>query len=94
VLKELVDNSLDACETAGVPPEITVTVGDVGAGLERADALKEAIARGASTLMWSTQFVTNYDLTWHAGRGVWVTEDCSAFDGSRLYEYARGNDGA
>jgi DNA topoisomerase VI subunit B len=32
VLKELVDNSLDACETAGVPPEITVTVGDGGTG--------------------------------------------------------------
>jgi DNA topoisomerase VI subunit B len=32
VLKELVDNSLDACETAGVAPEITVTVGDGGTG--------------------------------------------------------------
>ena len=26
VLKELLDNALDACETAGVPPEITVTI--------------------------------------------------------------------
>lgn len=26
VIKELLDNALDACETAGVPPEITVTV--------------------------------------------------------------------
>jgi len=29
-LKELVDNALDACEEAGVPPEITVTVDDDG----------------------------------------------------------------
>src|SRR5262245_47637364 len=26
LLKELIDNALDACESAGVPPEITVTV--------------------------------------------------------------------
>ena len=30
VLKELVDNALDACEEAGVPPEINVIVDDVG----------------------------------------------------------------
>jgi DNA topoisomerase VI subunit B len=30
ILKELVDNSLDACETAGVQPEIDVTVDDDG----------------------------------------------------------------
>ncbi|MGA2467344.1 MAG: hypothetical protein ABSH06_23735 [Thermodesulfobacteriota bacterium] len=28
VLKELIDNGLDACETAGIPPEIEVTVKD------------------------------------------------------------------
>ena len=28
ILKELMDNALDACEEAGVPPEITVTVDD------------------------------------------------------------------
>ncbi len=28
LVKELVDNALDACEAAGVPPEITVTVDD------------------------------------------------------------------
>jgi histidine kinase/DNA gyrase B/HSP90-like ATPase/DNA topoisomerase 6 subunit A-like protein len=28
VVKELLDNALDACETAGVPPEISVTVDD------------------------------------------------------------------
>jgi len=30
ILKELVDNSLDACETAGTSPEISVAVGDGG----------------------------------------------------------------
>ena len=30
ILKELVDNALDACEEAGVPPEIAVTVDDDG----------------------------------------------------------------
>lgn len=28
VLKELIDNGLDACETAGIPPEIEVTISD------------------------------------------------------------------
>lgn len=31
-LKEAVDNSLDACEQAGIPPEITVEIEKVGAG--------------------------------------------------------------
>jgi len=35
VLKELVDNSLDACETAGVPPEITIEVSEDGTASER-----------------------------------------------------------
>jgi DNA topoisomerase VI subunit B len=30
VLKELIDNSLDACEAAGAPPQITVAVSDDG----------------------------------------------------------------
>ncbi len=47
VLKELLDNALDACETAGAPPaldiavrdvegQITITVGDTGPGLPAA----------------------------------------------------------
>jgi len=35
VLKELVDNSLDACETAGIPPEITIEVSEDGTASER-----------------------------------------------------------
>jgi DNA topoisomerase VI subunit B len=42
LVKELIDNGLDACEKAGIPPEITirverdaVTVGDNGPGLPR-----------------------------------------------------------
>jgi hypothetical protein len=30
ILKELVDNALDACEEAGIVPEITVTVDKTG----------------------------------------------------------------
>src|SRR5215216_6409590 len=33
VLKELIDNSLDACETAGVAPRATVTVADEGGSI-------------------------------------------------------------
>jgi DNA topoisomerase VI subunit B len=49
VLKELIDNSLDACETAGIAPEITVTVAedalvvqDNGPGLP-AETLKHSL---------------------------------------------------
>jgi DNA topoisomerase VI subunit B len=33
-LKELVDNALDACEEAGVVPDVTVTLDDQGIGVE------------------------------------------------------------
>jgi DNA topoisomerase VI subunit B len=34
VLKELVDNALDACEEAGIDPEIEIVVGDAGITIE------------------------------------------------------------
>jgi DNA topoisomerase VI subunit B len=34
ILKELVDNALDACEDAGVPPEVLVTVDETGITVE------------------------------------------------------------
>lgn len=34
-LKEAVDNSLDACEMAGIPPEITVEIKKIGAGSQK-----------------------------------------------------------
>ena len=47
LLKELIDNALDACEVAGIPPEIEVTIGedsfsikDNGPGLPEATMLK------------------------------------------------------
>jgi hypothetical protein len=52
------------------------------------------MAKGASGMMWSTQLSTDYHLTRNAGRGVWVTEDGSVFDGARFSEYARGGNAA
>lgn len=40
-LKEAVDNSLDACEEAGILPEITITVNKVGAGSSKTSDLVE-----------------------------------------------------
>jgi DNA topoisomerase-6 subunit B len=40
-LKESVDNSLDACEEAGLLPEITITVNKVGAGSSKSSDLIE-----------------------------------------------------
>ncbi len=40
-LKEAVDNSLDACEEAGILPEITVTVNKIGAGSSKSSDLVE-----------------------------------------------------
>jgi Holliday junction resolvase RusA-like endonuclease len=52
LVKELIDNALDACETAGIAPEIAVTVepdavsvGDNGPGLPRA-TLGRSLPRG------------------------------------------------
>ena len=52
VLKELMDNALDACEEAGVPPEITITVDgdgititDNGPGIGRAGQGHGPVAR-------------------------------------------------
>lgn len=42
-LKEAVDNSLDACEEAGIAPEITVEVGKVGPGSAKSTDLIEII---------------------------------------------------
>lgn len=40
-LKEAVDNSLDACEEAGILPDITVTVNKIGAGASKSSDLVE-----------------------------------------------------
>lgn len=40
-LKEAVDNSLDACEEAGILPDITITVNKVGAGASKSSDLVE-----------------------------------------------------
>lgn len=42
-LKEAVDNALDACEEAGILPEITVTVNKIGAGSSKSSDLVEII---------------------------------------------------
>src|SRR6476469_10075177 len=40
-LKEAVDNSLDACEEAGILPDITITVNKIGAGASKSSDLVE-----------------------------------------------------
>jgi DNA topoisomerase-6 subunit B len=42
-LKEAVDNALDACEEAGILPEITVTVNKIGAGSSKTSDLVEIV---------------------------------------------------
>ena len=42
-LKESVDNSLDACEEAGILPEISITVNKIGAGASKSSDLVEII---------------------------------------------------
>ena len=42
-LKEAVDNSLDACEEAGIAPEVSVTISKVGAGSSKTNDLVEII---------------------------------------------------
>jgi hypothetical protein len=46
IVKELIDNALDACEEAGVPPEISVRVGAHGITvLDKCADVRQSIAR-------------------------------------------------
>jgi hypothetical protein len=56
---------------------------------ERAELVRYVIAKGASEMMWSTRFETDYGLRWDPERRVWTTEDGFAYDGERLYDYSR-----
>ena len=46
---------------------------------ERAELVKEVIARGAAEKMWSTRFEVDYGLMWDADRQVWTAEDEFAY---------------
>jgi len=49
---------------------------------ERAKLVRHVIAKGASEMMWSTRFETDYGLRWDHERQVWTAEDGFAYDGS------------
>ena len=49
---------------------------------ERAELVKQVIARGAAEKMWSTRFEVDYGLTWDYERQVWEASDGFAFDGA------------
>jgi DNA topoisomerase-6 subunit B len=73
-IKEAVDNSLDACEEAGILPEITVEVRDLG--LERAQAQAEApAAKRARAAASPAPAEAKAELTKGEGRFVVVIED-------------------
>jgi hypothetical protein len=46
-------------------------------------AVKQAIARGANEMAWSTHFETDYGLRWDHERQVWTAQDGFAYDGQR-----------
>ncbi len=46
---------------------------------ERAELVKQVIARGAAEKMWSTRFEVDYGLRWDHERQVWVAEDGFAY---------------
>jgi hypothetical protein len=55
---------------------------------QRVHAVKQAIARGAKAMAWSTRFETDYGLKWDHGRRVWTGSDGFAYDGQRTHDAA------
>ena len=54
---------------------------------ERVRSVKEALARGASEMAWSTRYETDHGLVWNPQREVWVS-DGFAFDGKETHDNA------
>jgi hypothetical protein len=46
---------------------------------ERANTVRQVIAKGASEMMWSTRFEVDYGLRWDHQRQVWVATDGFAY---------------
>ena len=57
-----------------VPPERAAH-----AQQERAELVKQVIARGATEMAWSTRFEVDYGLRWDPDRQVWVGTDGFAY---------------
>ena len=63
ILKELIDNALDACEEAGTPPEITVTADAAGISVaDNGPGLPESTLKAA--LDFHDSRVRTAKLTW------------------------------
>ena len=58
--------------------------------LQRVAEVREAIAAGVADKLWCTRFETDWGLRWNSKRECWVDSDGHAYDGARVYEYARG----
>jgi hypothetical protein len=58
-----------------VPPERAAR-----AQQERANLVRQVIARGAAELAWSTRYEVDYGLHWDPRRQVWVAADGFAYD--------------
>ena len=56
---------------------------------ERVHQVIRVLHEGATELAWSTRYEID-DLTWDAGREVWVGSDNFSYDGEMLFEYSRG----
>jgi len=61
---------------------------------ERAEMVKEVIARGAAEKMWSTRFEVDYGLRWNHERQVWAAQDGFAYASGATSEARRERDGA
>ena len=57
-----------------VPPERAAR-----AQQERANLVRQVIARGAAEMAWSTRYEVDYGLRWDHERQVWVAEDGFAY---------------
>lgn len=55
---------------------------------ERVRTVKEAIAKGAAQMAWSTCFQTDYGLSWDPERQVWRASDGFSYDGRRTHDAA------
>jgi signal transduction histidine kinase len=78
LVKELIDNALDASENAGIPPYVgvtvesdRVTVRDYGPGLP-AETLKQSLGRARQGMLWQ-QLLTSIAcvFTWFRRRVFW-----------------------
>ena len=57
---------------------------------ERVEEVLGAFAEGAKEKMWSTYWEVEPNLKWDNSREVWTDYQGHAYDGRRMYAYARG----